>query len=276
MAHPPYIIVDQILKNENQGIAGTYDIFFKELENFDADAIANWLKENLKREDINGLPAFPEGIDQNSSFSESAFTGIQDLADTNVNFYQIIDLIGNTDYMNLSGKNIDTNENLDLQNFGNVNGYLLGYNSTNNDALESRINEVIAEYEDKKTPIAFINNKGTFLVIKVDQEKNGNTIIYDRFDIAPIIHIDYISTNSSQISDAQAINELQNINIDSSKIQTWIFHKVHQAIYCKTFEGYDNTILPQVSSDDEGSVLMVDNNGEWVAKQFQRALGQYF
>jgi len=87
----PYVVVDHILKDENQGIAGTYNISFTELDSGDRDAIGQWVKDTLSYNEINDAPKLPEDTDNESnsyetinderkikSLKEVAFTGSYD------------------------------------------------------------------------------------------------------------------------------------------------------------------------------------------------------
>lgn len=131
---PAYVVVDHILKNENEQSTGThaYNIFFKELDNGDKDAIAEWIKDELSYEDIKKAPALPnEAYTDNShdnvnSFHKLAFTGLyEDLEnkpniDQEINNLQIAKILDLTKYYISGDSSIQNNElNIKLHNLGN-------------------------------------------------------------------------------------------------------------------------------------------------------------
>ena len=268
MASPQ--VVSHIDRTGNLSTTGIYNMNFGELTNEDREEIINLIINNFAYADLRklGFPAIPP--DKKGKFPESfhnfAFTGECE-NNVEMTISHVIDLSNislgaRIDFLNWPNDiNIDE-ENEKLHNFGNINMYVRGYNNGIDMFLTDAIEMAVEDFTTKYIPIIFITNENIFLVQKVEQKIENNEVIYDRFDLAPIMLLNYYTSTNEPINENNAKIEFNKIKINSAKLQSWIFHKKQNVIYCKIDSKYGSSKFPIPTLEDEGKILKVIN-GNW-------------
>ena len=156
---PAYVVVDHILKSENEQITeqNTFNVSFTNLVEGDRNAIADWIKEDLQYDELKNAPALPPDTNNESpayetvsgqrkikGFDEVAFTGsYNDLSDApgipaagyengQVKDFNPVAFTGITELGNVS-----VSEILDLRNYDDSNISVLGTNNVYIDNLNN-------------------------------------------------------------------------------------------------------------------------------------------
>ena len=194
-------------------------------------------------------PSIPSiGGNRPSTFHEIAFTG--QVGIDNVSIGRTIDLtsvnLGNlSDFAGWTQSDLDE-ENNKLHNFGNQDMYVRGYNKSNytlSNALNNAFNmlkngsHIPSTIFNNTIPIFFKTNTGLFYVLDLDKFENAGEIQHYIVNIAPVYSINYNKgnyfNNDAGATAAEATSELNNITINNSKRQVWIFDNINHTIYCK-------------------------------------------
>ncbi len=194
-------------------------------------------------------PSIPSvGGNRPSTFHEIAFTG--QVGIDNVSIGRTIDLtsvnLGNlSDFVGWTQSDLDE-ENNKLHDFGNQDMYVRGYNKSNytlSNALNNAFNmlkngsHIPSTIFNNTIPIFFKTNTGLFYVLDLDKFENAGEIQHYIVNIAPVYSINYNKrnyfNNDAGATAAEATSELNNITINNSKRQVWIFDNINHTIYCK-------------------------------------------
>ena len=91
---PAYVVVDHILKSENEQIAeqNTFNVSFTNLVEGDRNAIADWIKEDLQYDELKNAPALPPDINNESPAYET-ISGERKIKGFDLLVFQLQDMI---------------------------------------------------------------------------------------------------------------------------------------------------------------------------------------
>ena len=269
---PAYVVVDHILKSENEQITeqNTFNVSFTNLVEGDRNAIADWIKEDLQYDELKNAPALPPDINNESpayetisgerkikGFDEVAFTGsYSDLSGApgipaaGYDNGQVKDFnpVAFTGITNLG--NVQVSEVLDLRNYsGGVDA--LGQDSVYIDGMPQGLGTAVAAFctgfdtNKGKKPYYIITNAVTggkvYQVLNVSIQKDGPDTLYYKIDVANVNTSSYPYVNGSK-----GDSVLENIEI-TSKLGCFIFDLVNNCIYYKSENVNADIELPELA-----------------------------
>lgn len=269
---PAYVVVDHILKSENEQITeqNTFNVSFTNLVEGDRNAIADWIKEDLQYDELKNAPALPPDTNNESpayeivsgerkikGFDEVAFTGsYSDLSGApgipaaGYDNGQVKDFnpVAFTGITNLG--NVQVSEVLDLRNYsGGVDA--LGQDSVYIDGMPQGLGTAVAAFctgfdtNKGKKPYYIITNAVTggkvYQVLNVSIQKDGPDTLYYKIDVANVNTSSYPYVNGSK-----GDSVLENIEI-TSKLGCFIFDLVNNCIYYKSENVNADIELPELA-----------------------------
>ena len=281
-----YPIIDHIVKQEGQG---TYNVYFKELNEVDGTSIKQWLKQDFSYndliapgiptegingnsfnnfnkvaftgsyEDLSDAPTIPVDLtaEQKQSFNSVAFTGVTAEVLNDVQVTDILDLTqySTTTYTGSTAEMVDyyTNE---LHKLGGKSIFIRGLSSELINALDLFIGNFESHKGKKSSYI--VSNAGTFLVLNADFEKPGNFIRFYRIDVANINTSHYTWELDNATTDQAAEDVLESITADS-KLISFIFDAGNSipTIYCK-INDIDNGVTSYNDLTDKPTLFSGD------------------
>ena len=279
---PAYVVVDHILKSENEQITeqNTFNVSFTNLVEGDRNAIADWIKEDLDYSELKNAPALPPDTNNESpayetvsgerkikGFDEVAFTGDYDdlsgapgIPVEGYNNGQVKDFnpIAFTGITNLG--NVQVSEILDLRSYsGGVDA--LGQDDAYIDGMPSGLGTAVAAFctsfdtNKGKKPYYIITNAVTggkvYQVLNISILKDGPDTCYYKIDIVNVNTSDYPYANGTK-----GLGVLDDIEI-TSKLGCFIFDLVNNCIYYKSSD-IDNGVTSYNDLTDKPTLFSGD------------------